>query len=332
MSESPVQFELTCSSFFVEKALTTLLTFILICHLFGASSASAQEKNVPTPDSAPPAFSDQADEDDQEEPDFIVPSRPTVSNPAEFQKPGVLQLEYGYDANFHAADLRTEQHAPLALRFAISRRFLLEADNDNVISQTTTDGIRMSGIGDTELGVQGVAVHQTPSHPALAFAYFIKLPTASVAKNLGTGRVDHTFITLLSKKVGQLTIDFNALYVLAGRQNKNGYASSGQGALAVSRNLNKRFGVQGEISGQSRNDEQRGVVFVLAAVTYQLNRRAVFDAGARAGLTPDAPHYGIFAGVTLGLADLYRSKRRSSSTISTLDNPHTQRQERVEYD
>src|SRR5690242_20158399 len=36
------------------------------------------------------------------EPDFIVPARPTVSNPAEFQKPGVLQIEYGYNANFHA--------------------------------------------------------------------------------------------------------------------------------------------------------------------------------------------------------------------------------------
>ena len=31
-----------------------------------------------------------------DEPDFIVPSRPTVSNPAEFQRPGVLQLEFGY--------------------------------------------------------------------------------------------------------------------------------------------------------------------------------------------------------------------------------------------
>ncbi len=35
------------------------------------------------------------DQSSSDEPDFIVPSRPTVSNPAEFQKPGVLQLEVG---------------------------------------------------------------------------------------------------------------------------------------------------------------------------------------------------------------------------------------------
>jgi hypothetical protein len=42
------------------------------------------------------------DQSAPDEPDFIVPSRPTVSNPAEFQKPGVLQLEVGYNANFGA--------------------------------------------------------------------------------------------------------------------------------------------------------------------------------------------------------------------------------------
>ena len=34
-----------------------------------------------------------AAEDDADEPDFIVPARPTASNPGEFQRPGVLQLE-----------------------------------------------------------------------------------------------------------------------------------------------------------------------------------------------------------------------------------------------
>jgi hypothetical protein len=43
----------------------------------------------------------------EEEEEFIKPSRPTVANPAEFQKPGVLQVEYGYDANFRGEDFRT---------------------------------------------------------------------------------------------------------------------------------------------------------------------------------------------------------------------------------
>src|SRR6266542_6836880 len=75
------------------------------------------------------------------EPDFIVPSRPTFSNPAEFQRPGVLQLEYGYNANFHAPGVSVAQDTPLALRFAASSRFLLELDSDLVISQSLPGGL-----------------------------------------------------------------------------------------------------------------------------------------------------------------------------------------------
>lgn len=39
------------------------------------------------------------------EEELIKPSRPDVADPAEFQPPGVLQVEYGIDANFCADDL-----------------------------------------------------------------------------------------------------------------------------------------------------------------------------------------------------------------------------------
>lgn len=246
-----------------------------------------------------------------DEPDFIVPARPTVSNPAEFQKPGVLQLEYGYNANFHAAEFSVEQDTPLALRFAVNRRLLLEFDADSPASQTVSEEgfgkVRMTGAGDTQLGVQAVLQPENKSRPGISLAYYIKLPTASSAKGLGTGRVDHNFIGLVSKKFGETTIDFNAIYLLAGRtSSSDGFASSGQAALAVSRNLNKHFGIQGEISGMSRNDEQSGALFGLGVVTYQLNRRVVFDGGVRVGLTADAPRAGIVAGITVGVADLYK--------------------------
>lgn len=244
------------------------------------------------------------------EPDFIVPARPTVSNPAEFQRPGVLQIEYGYNANFHASGVSTEQDTPLALRFAVTRRLLLEVDGDSPISQKTSDNelgtIRTSGFGDTQLGIQAVLQPENQFRPGIALAYYIKLPTASSQKGLGTGKVDHNFIGLVSKKVGQTTVDFNAIYLLAGRTSRNGFASSGQAALAASRNLSKRFGIQGEISGISRNDEQFGAMFGLGVVTYQLNRRVVFDGGLRFGLTSAAPRVGIVAGITIGVADLYK--------------------------
>jgi hypothetical protein len=274
---------------------------IAIRFLFFIFAAVISTAAIYAQNSAPPA---------DDEPDFIVPARPTVSNPAEFQKPGVLQLEFGYNANFHASeDYKYQQDAPLALRFAVSRRLLIELDTDSPYSRKDLNGERQTGVGDTQLGIQAVLQPENNSRPGIAFAYYIKLPTASSEKNLGTGRVDHNFIGLVSKKIGETTVDFNAIYLLAGRTSGTGFASSGQAALAASRNLTKRLGVQGEISGASRNDEQAGAMFGLGVVTYQVNRRLVFDTGLRFGLTSTAPRVGIVGGVTIGVADLYKKRR-----------------------
>src|SRR5205814_5592954 len=90
--------------------------------------------------------------DEGEGPDFIVPARPTASNPAEFQRPGVLQLEYGFNGNWRAPGNSSEEDTPLALRFAVSRRLLLEFDGDTPLSQVS-GGTRVTGAGDTQLGV-----------------------------------------------------------------------------------------------------------------------------------------------------------------------------------
>ena len=241
-----------------------------------------------------------------DEPDFIVPARPTASNPAEFQKSGVLQFELGYNANFHAAGTEKQQDLPLALRFAVNRRILLEFDSDSPSSQTDTSKTTTTGTGDSQLGIQFVLQPENKSRPGVSFAYYVKIPTANEEKGLGTGKVDHNFIGLVSKTVGKTTVDFNAIYLLAGKTSTTGHTSSGQAALAITESLSKKFGVQGEISGFSRNDEQSGAIFGLGVVTYQLNKRMVFDSGVRFGLTSDAPRVGIVAGITVGIADLYK--------------------------
>jgi hypothetical protein len=242
-------------------------------------------------------------------PDFIVPSRPTVSNPAEFQRPGVLQLEIGYNANFLAPGVHLQQDMPLALRFAISRRVLLEFDGDSPSSQTVA-GVRVTGAGDSQLGIQIVLYHEKDSRPGFSVAYYIKLPTADSAQGLGTGRVDHNFIALVSKKIRGMTVDFNASFLFSGRTTDSGHASSGQVAVAASHNVTRRLGVQGEISGYSRNDAQSGAMLALGAITYQINRKLVLDGGLRFGLIRNAPRSGLFAGLTVGLSNLYKHRHK----------------------
>lgn len=267
--------------------LTILFTVGLVCCGIGLGQTT-----TPTP---------------QDEPAFIVPARPTVSNPAEFQRPGVLQLEMGYDANLNARDtFHFQQDVPMALRFAMSRRILVELDTDSPSSFKDPVGSTTTGLGDTQLGIQGVLLTENKSRPGFAVAYYIKLPSADQNKGLGSGRVDHNFVGLVSKTAGKTTVDFNAIYLLAGNTSDRHHSSSGQAAFAVTENLTRRFGVQGEVSGTSRNDEQAGTMFGLGVVTYQLNKRTVLDTGLRFGLTPFAPKVGVVAGVTFGIANIYK--------------------------
>jgi hypothetical protein len=55
------------------RSLAWVVALSLVAVLGGfAAKVQAQDQTIP------------------DEPDFIVPSRPTVSNPAEFQEPGIL--------------------------------------------------------------------------------------------------------------------------------------------------------------------------------------------------------------------------------------------------
>jgi hypothetical protein len=105
--------------------------------------------------------------------DFIVPSRPTVSEPADIQRVGVLQLEFGLDAEFNAKEFRNQQTTPLDLRFAALSRLLLDFQLEVVKSQVDRTGGRMTGVGDAIIGLQVVAFKRT-GRPTFAGASTIK--------------------------------------------------------------------------------------------------------------------------------------------------------------
>ncbi|HEX8720937.1 MAG TPA: transporter [Pyrinomonadaceae bacterium] len=259
-------------------------------NLFAPALRQPRQQATPTP--TPP---------EEDEPE-IKPSRPGVANPAEIPEPGVLQLEIGYDSNFRSDEFRSEHSMPVTLRYAAAKRLLLHLDFDAVISQTDeATRERSTGFGDTRVGFQVVALEDAPGRPALAFAYFAKLPTADEAEGLGTGRFDHKVVGLLSKKVGETDVDFNAAYLLVGREGGPGWEHGGQAAVSVSRDFKNRFGFEAELSGQSKDDVQPRGLFALGALRYTANKRLVFDAGARFGLNPEAPRVGLFAGMSVGL-------------------------------
>ena len=101
-------------------------------------------------------------------------------------------------------------------------------------------------------------------------------------------------------------MDLNGALLVVGREDAEGWVTGGQGALSFSGEFENGFGLQGELSGQTKDDVQPKGLYALGALTYKVNRRLIFDAGLRFGLNPDAPRVGIFTGLTVGLADLHK--------------------------
>jgi hypothetical protein len=241
----------------------------------------------------------------QQKDDFIKPSRPTEAESAEIPKVGVLQLEVGVDAPFDAEEFRNQQTTPLRLRFAAARRLLLAFQIEVVKSQVDPAGRRMTGVGDVETGVQVVVFKAAGGRPAIAFAYYSKLPSASAEKGLGSGRTDHRAVLLVSKELGNFGLDFNAMYLNVGRKDSARRADGGLGAFAISYKFGSHFGVAAELAGQSLEYTLPRGLYPLVAVTYQVNRRLRFDTGLRFGVGAEAPRVSVLAGLTVGVADLY---------------------------
>jgi Putative MetA-pathway of phenol degradation len=286
-----------------KKTPVAIIVCALAYALFSQTvPANAQHLASGRLDESSPQFAVSANR--QQKDDFIKPSRPTVSEPADIQRVGVLQLEFGLDAEFDAKEFRNQQSTPLELRFAALSRLLLSFLLETVKSQVDrTDG-RMTGVGDAIVGLQVVAFKKT-GYPTFAFAYHSKLPTASKEKDLGNGRVDHKAVLLIDDQLGGIGLSVNVAYLNVGRKDSGRRADGGLFAIAISHRFENHFGLFGELSGQSLEYSLPRGVYPLGGVTYWVNPRLRFDAGLRFGIGAEAPRVSVVAGFVFGIADLY---------------------------
>lgn len=244
-----------------------------------------------------------------QEDNFIDPTRPSVSESATIQRAGVPQIEPGIDSNYRASGYRSRQSMPIALCFAATDRLRLDLDVDGFVSQLERACGRTVGIGDTMLGFKAIAIDKPKERVALAVSYAMKLPSASEDRGLNTGRVDHNPRLILNRVFNKTDYRINLSYLNVGRKEGGGRASGAQFMFTVIQALPKSFGVIAEVYGQSVDDVQPRGVYTLGALTYKVNRRPRLDAGLRGapfGVGRDAPHVGVFAGLTIGVADFYR--------------------------
>lgn len=238
------------------------------------------------------------------------PNRPTVANPADITQYGVLELEYGWDRLWPDAGVHQTSASGL-LKFGMLCDVELRWYTTSFVSQTDASGTHRS-FGDNWLGPQVRIYRQTKYVPTLAFAYAVKIPSASTMDGLGSGRVDHAFTFLASKDVVHIHFDFNASEFLIGRTNAAGFDKQQQVNLAFSRTIRGPLQLTGEFYGDTRlNPSTPGFASSLWALTYTVTPRLVIDGGFEVGLTDGGPHRHAFVGVTWAIANLYRGRRRN---------------------
>jgi Putative MetA-pathway of phenol degradation len=234
------------------------------------------------------------------------PNRPTVADPADISELGVLELEYGWSHAWQGGGLRSNDFGAL-VKFAALCDLEIRWSPDTLVSQR---GQR--GFGDNWIGAQYRFYHQTHRVPTLAASYAVKIPSASAAEDLGSGRVDHQFKFLASKDLGGTHFDFNVSAQVIGRPSGSGHDSNAEINLAFSHSLQGSLAVTGEIYGDTRlNNSVRGFTSTLWALTYTLAPRLVVDAGMDTALTPNAPFRKRFVmGFVYSIAELYPHLRR----------------------
>jgi hypothetical protein len=165
------------------------------------------------------------------------------------------------------------------------------------------------GVGDTGVGLQWRAVHQRKFVPTISFLYAAKVPTAPDV--LGSGAADHETRIFLSKDIGKSHFDANLSYFFLGRPGAAGFDHMFLPALAWSHPVKGKWGTTAEIWGTThQNAAIAGTTSILAAATYQMRPRLVFDSGMNFGLRGDKPRATFFIGLTYSIFDLYHPSRR----------------------
>lgn len=233
------------------------------------------------------------------------PNRPTVADPADITEYGVLEIEYGWNHSWLGQHTDENDFGAL-VKFSALCDLEIRWSPDTWISQGG-----QTGFGDNWVGAQYRFRHQSHRVPAMAASYMVKVPSASAALGLGTGRVDQQIKFLASKDIGTTHFDFNASALVIGRPASGGRDTGAEIDLSFSHPLWKQLALTGEIYGDTRlNDSVPGYTSTLWALTYALTPRLVIDAGMDAAVTPNAPfRKSFFMGFVYSLGELYPSLR-----------------------
>ena len=229
-----------------------------------------------------------------------TPYRPSVSTPAALSAPGWLEIEAGLQHDHGAAGSRRDS-VPTTFKLAFTPDWGLRISNEGWVRQRD-DVARASGIGDTGIVLKRrLAIDETQ---AFGLEAGVTVPTGRRGIGNGSGKPDYGINAIYSADLGAWHTDLNLLATRLGQADLG--ASRGQllWAASLSRSLNERWGIVGELSGTHQGGADSTRQFLLAA-SWNVNKRLTLDAGAARSLHSGPPLWSAFTGFTWLAAQLF---------------------------
>src|SRR5262249_12063449 len=130
----------------------------------------------------------------------------------------------------------------------------------------------------------------------------LTLPTGH--EGISSGKTDYSVTGIYSADIGQYHTDVNVGATRVGAVDPGVGRTRALWAASLSKSLNDRWGIVGELSGTHQTGSGATSQFLFAA-SYNLSKSIVLDAGMARSLRTGVPDWSVFSGVTLLVARLF---------------------------
>jgi hypothetical protein len=230
----------------------------------------------------------------------VVPYRPSVSTPAQLSAPGWLELEAGALRAVGPDSGSSRLTVPWTLKLAFTPDWGIRVGGDAWVRQADAGG-GVDGGGDTAV----VLKRRFAVDDASAWGLELGEKFPSAGSTLGSGRADTTLNVIYSSDFAPAWhADLNLDETRAGVPASRAHAWQTGWAAAVSRALDERWGLVGELSGTHQAAAPNSAQWLVAA-SWSASPAAVLDFGIAHGLTDATPRNQVFAGMTVLLGKLF---------------------------
>jgi hypothetical protein len=238
----------------------------------------------------------------------INPDRPDRANSPDTIEPGMAQLESGLVFLRDASGDRPVRRLRLETSFRLGITETLEFDLlGDVFVRERGEGQGTSGIGDTVLAAKWRLFDAEGWRPGFGLSPFVKLPTASRSKDLGSGRVDFGGTLLAGQSLpADFHLDLNVgLAALSLAERPKGLFLQKSAAASFSWVGSNRITPFWEIFYGSRDHPAgRHGMGTDFGLIYMLHDRVAVDVAGEVGLAGNAADWAVRAGFSLLLGAL----------------------------